>query len=151
MYKRQTLTLPDNSEFEEIHIAGEVDPFVGDNNTVNLTVNLDATVDNASIPATLPSFIAPEGTAVPFQVLIVPSANFRLSAASFTARTLPAYVSSSGFSQLGDSVLWSGIVTIPATSTSTATITLNGDDPTNILNISNTSSCLLYTSPSPRD
>ena len=124
------ITLPGDSEYEELHIAGEVDPFVGDNNTVNLTLGLNSSVTNSNISSSMRSIVAPEGSVIPFQAFITPNDGFRLNAGTFTSGTLPDYVVSNGFTQVGNSVLWSASVTIPADSLSSSSITLNGSAPT---------------------
>ena len=137
------LTLPLESEFEEVHIAGEVDPFVGTNNTVSLTIGLDSSVTNTTISNTMRSIVAPAGSVIPIQTLIIPNDGFRLNSSTFTTGTIPSYITNGGFAQLGNAVLWESTVTIPNTSTSTATITLNGTAPTQISSTVSTSTFTL--------
>ena len=121
-----TVTQPETSEFEYLHVAGEVDPFIGDNNRVDLTLAQSTATGQASgitIANTMRPIIAPPGSSIPIQVFITPAVGMQLSSSGLSAPTFTltgettatTIVSSTGFSQLGQNIVWEGVVTIPTT------------------------------------
>ena len=124
------ITHPNRSEFEEISFQGQVLPFVGENNTVDLTLALSAESGQAAgvtISSTMRRTIAPPGSSIPVQVFITPAAGMQLSSTGLNAPTFTltgtdtatTIVSSTGFSQLGMNLVWEGVVTIPTTAADT--------------------------------
>ena len=131
------ITIPQRAEYEGVVIQGEVDPFIGGNNRVDLTLALAAGgASGVTIANTMRPFIAPQGSVIPVQVFISPAAGMQLSNAGLAAPTRAVtttgstvagntVVSGGAFSTLGQNLVWEGTVTIPADADTDITVTFN--------------------------
>ena len=125
-----TVTLPEDSEFEELFINGVVEAFTADNRDYDLSFLLDSSVNNASITSTMRGLRGGAGAVSFVEVIITPDSGHQLDASTFQAvGTLPPGVNSLGFSQLGTSVIGEFSVEFQQTDT-TGIITIDGDPAT---------------------
>ena len=97
------LTLPSQSEFEEIRIAGEVDPFVEGNVDFDLTFALDSAVTDAAINTTTRNLRGIPGTTSFVSVIVTPGTDKQLDASLFNVSAATGVVISS-VEQMGTSV-----------------------------------------------
>ena len=123
-----TCTIQDFHVFHTLDIRGEVDPIVGINNTVDITYTTSGTGSADAIITNTQRSITNNPTAViPIQVIIGTASGkqldeFGLENPTLTITTPGAttvaadVVSTAGYSQLGTSVLWEGVITIPSES-----------------------------------
>ena len=125
-----TITLPEDSEYEDLHIAGEVDPFTPSTVAVPFTVTTNiagATLSRADFRV-----LGSENDVIPISVIITPRGGDQFATrAGFTTSNRPSTVGAGDFRQLGTSIIWNTDVTIPATAPTTQQITIGGPASTN--------------------
>ena len=138
---------------------GEVDPELAGNFDFAINWMLDSSVTGGTIQA-LGDTRGPAGSRTTLLATISPPDGQRLNANSFTVDgTLPTGVQSVTFTQFGFNVIATASIQYQSFD-SNVTVTVNGDAPTALPAGTQTSTitldftestCLLYTSPSPRD
>ena len=124
------ITMPQRSEFEQLRIAGEVDPLLESNRNYDITFDLDANVSGASIVNTTRDLRGIPGTTTQVACIITPDTDKQLSASSFTA-TVGTGITLIGFEQMGTSVYAEFEVTFQDDDT-TITVDIDGDDATDV-------------------
>ena len=126
------VTIPENSEFEQIHIAGEVDPFIADNRTWTIDFSLATGLMNAVLTSTQRVLRGRPGDVGFLNVFIAASAGHELDADSFSiVDQLPTGVNLIARTQFGTGVLFELSVEFQSTN-QTASLAINGNDGTAI-------------------
>ena len=122
--------MPQRSEFEQLRIAGEVDPFLSSNREYDITFDLDSSVTDASIVSSTRDLRGIPGTTAQVACIITPDAGKQLDASSFLA-TVGTGITLTGFEQMGTSVYGEFEVTFQDTDT-TITVDIDGDAATDV-------------------
>ena len=124
------IELPERSEFEQLRMAGEVDPFVEGNVDFDLTFALDSAVTDAAINTTTRNLRGVPGTTSFVSVIVTPDTGKELDASLFSASAATGVVINS-IEQMGTSVYIEVEVTFQAAD-ATETITVNGGPATDL-------------------
>lgn len=124
------IEMPQKSEFEQLRMAGEVDPLVSSNREYDITFNLDSSVTDASIVNDTRNLRGVPGTTAQVACIITPDAGKQLDASSFLA-TVGTGITLTGFEQMGTSVYGEFEVTFQDTDT-TITVDVDGDAATDV-------------------
>ncbi len=124
------IEMPQRSEFEQLRIAGEVDPFLSSNREYDITFDLDSSVTDASIVNSTRDLRGIPGTTAQVACIITPDAGKQLDASSFLA-TVGTGITLTGFEQMGTSVYGEFEVTFQETDT-TITVDIDGDAATDV-------------------
>ena len=137
------IILPADDDYTIMEIRGETDPFVGDNNRVDVTY-LPLTGGTAStLAATTRTIINNPGSSTPIRAFVSPESGMAINATTVNLQsnagvtvsvtspiTVPpidpsTIIQSDGFVQLGNAIEWQGNVIIPENATSTVTVQFN--------------------------
>ena len=97
------IELPERSEFEQLRMAGEVDPRLEGNVDFDLTFALDSGITNAVINNTTRNLRGVPGTSTFVNVVVTPAAGKQLDASLFTTSSATG-VTVSSIEQMGTSV-----------------------------------------------
>ena len=129
-----TITAGSDHSYSRLEFKAEVDPLIGDNNTVNITYALTSgSSGDAMIANTMRRVIAPSGAQIPIQAIIGATAGKQISG-SISNPTVTVggesstVVQTTGITSLGVDELYEGFVTIPLESTTDVLVTFDVPD-----------------------